>query len=264
MKKKLFQEVFKKAENQSGQTRKHSLANYLSDLITNDFNHSTNSITFVRYYEKYIEDDESITSNPKADLLNKVSEYLNYDSYEDFVTRNRLEEKKKDDEKPPLIGIINSGESNGEGRSNNTGEYQTDKVFFNWMKNNRKIVAANSIILVIVISIISSDIISKSGERWMTWQKDHYVEVKFSITKYYNDELEMYDKQKLKTFKQILEPDCDTKYRNAKGDWILWYYRRGKNDLDIFTSSGVHPVNGKDLKRITLYMIKEHICEDYK
>lgn len=119
------------------------------------------------------------------------------------------------------------------------------------------------IIILGTITVTTSDFINKSNERWMTWQKDRYVEVKFDLFKYYKDELETYDEKKLKTFKQILEPDCDTEYRNAKGDWVLWYYKRGKNDLDIFTAPGTHPINGKALKRITKYMIREHICEDY-
>ena len=125
----------------------------------------------------------------------------------------------------------------------------------------KQMILVASVAISIIVTVIS--IISKDGERWMTWKNDHYEEVKYNVKKYQYDELEPYDKQKIENFKKIVNPDCNTRYFSEKGRKITWYYKRGKGDLEIFTGSGYHPTNGKPLKPVTKYMIRTHICPNY-
>ena len=97
----------------------------------------------------------------------------------------------------------------------------------------------------------------------MIWQEDHYVEVAFDQTKYTKGLLDIYDEYRLKNFKKIRNPDCTTKFFNDKGEVNTWYYKRGMNNLEIFTAPGLHPTNGKTLDPITTYMIGEHICKEF-
>src|SRR5690606_24010015 len=88
MKKRLFQEAFKKAENQCGNNTKHGLSSHLEKVFSDDLKFSVSKITFIRYYEKYVENDNNNSNNPSSDLLNKISEYLGYNNYEDYVNNN--------------------------------------------------------------------------------------------------------------------------------------------------------------------------------
>jgi hypothetical protein len=97
----------------------------------------------------------------------------------------------------------------------------------------------------------------------MVWNGLEYVEVSFDMKKLESGELEAYNADKIRNFKKISNPDCDTEYFNERGEKITWYYKRGKDDLEIFTSPGIHPTNGKTLDDITRHMIQQHICSQY-
>ncbi len=252
MKKKLFQEVFQKAKKQSGSVTRNGLSNHLENIFDSKLGMRITAITFVRYYKKYIENDEAITNNPNADLLNKAAEYLGCKNYEDFVTKKALKNNDGKDEEDDDRVIITS----------NSGEEIKDG-FFIWVKSNRKVVIINTVVLFIITVIISSDILSKKKSRWMSWQKNHYIEVQFDPNKYQKDQLEIYDQHKLEVFKKVLNPDCTTKYFNDKKEPITWYYKKGKGNLEIFTAPGLHPTNGKTLKKITRYIIRKHICKEF-
>ena len=137
------------------------------------------------------------------------------------------------------------------------------KVLIIWFESHKKLVIINILVLITILISISSDIWSKNGDRWMTWQKNQYIEVNFNISKYYNDQLIPYDENKLNLFKEIENPDCDTEYFTEKGKSKLWYYKVGKGNLELYTAPGLHPTNGKTLRPITRYMVREHICPEY-
>lgn len=206
-------------------------------------------------------------------VVNRLCRYLDYRDYEDFVANYKNE--KNDDDKPPIVIISHSeetikenekSEDNGEYIKNNTSRNYQRSFFIKLGKKiieRRITIIINIAVLLTIVIFISNSILTKNNERWMTWQEDHYTEVKFDITKYFNNELEPFDKNKLSLFKKIKSPDCNTKYFNEKGKPILWYWKKGKGDLEIFESPGIHPINGKTLRPITRYMIREHICKDY-
>lgn len=240
MRKKLFEEVFKKAEERSPSKTRNGVCTFLENAFSEMDRYSFGKETFIRYYKKYRE-GRNIKYNPNAELLNKCAQYLGYEDYEDFVLKNKGQEE-------PEV-------------SDEQGTISTSLII--WLQKNKKLVIINMILLVAIISIISTDILSKNQEKWMTWKENRYVEATFSITEYYNDQLVPYDQNKIDFFKEVENPDCKTKYFNKNGKPILWYYKVGKGDLELYTSSGFHPENGKPLKHITRYMIQEHICPEY-
>lgn len=237
MKKKLFQDAFKKAENQCGNSTKHGLSNHLEKVFTDDLRFPINRITFVRYYEKYIEDDEKNTSNPNSDLLNKLSEYLGYKNYEDFVLKN-IEENKT---------VISNQYENLKGKNS------LNRFF----KNHKTTVIVSSLLLFGFIVYYSA-----SKQRWMVWDENNYVEVTFNTETYNVGQLELYNENKIKSFKKI-NADCNTEFFDATGNVKIWYGKNKDKALEYFTDLGLHPETGKTLHPITTYMIRKHICEDY-
>ncbi|MDT7832039.1 hypothetical protein RQM59_06585 [Flavobacteriaceae bacterium S356] len=210
-------------------------------------------------------------------IVNSLSRYLNYKDYEEFLINYNIEQKKKKDEdKPPVIIITHSEEKEAKSNaSKNSEDYNKNKNYDSrgvsppfrpigkTTINKKVIIIINTVIVLTVGTFILNNILSKNSERWMLWQEDHYTEVKFDITRYLNNDIEPYDKIKFSSFKKITTLDCDVRYFNEKGESITWYWKRGKNDLDVFTAPGKHPINGIPLKPMTRYMVRTHICTNY-
>lgn len=132
-----------------------------------------------------------------------------------------------------------------------------EKIQYFLMKN--KAILIISLITILICFIISFT----SGQRWMVWDGLEYVEVSFDAKKLQSGELKLYNADKIRNFKKIPNPNCETVYKNEKGEVVTWYYKHGYKDLEVFTSPGVHPTNGKSLRDMTDYMIQTHICENY-
>jgi len=234
MKKIIFREAFKKAENQCGNCTKHGLSSHLEKVFTNDLKFSINKITFVRYYEKYIDNDKKNTSNPSSDLLNKVSEYLGYINYEDFVTKNCKEEISNTDEK-----------------------FNSINVFKSFLKKY------NVTIIVSCLLIIGFAVyFSKNKQRWMVWNGNQYVEVKFDAEKYNSGQLKLYSEEKIINFKKIpFNYKTDFFYSNEHRK--IWYGQNRKKEVEYFTALGLHPETGKMLYPVTESMINKYIDSSY-
>lgn len=231
MHKLLIQEVFKEAEKNRkkiGDNRpsKGQIADDISEYLSEECGCR---ITGKRL-EQYVNDALAIKKKKEDININQLAvvwglcSYLGFTSYEKFVYSTLS---------------------------------RREKIAY-FIKKNRQ-----TLIISILTVLISLGITFTKGQRWMIWQEYRFVEVSFDLRRYNYDQLEIYDAEKMKDFRKIPSPNCHTQYFNEKGEVITWYFRHGKNDLEIFTAPGLHPTNGKTLKPITLYMIREHICEEY-
>jgi hypothetical protein len=126
--------------------------------------------------------------------------------------------------------------------------------------SNIKIIIISSIILLFIVFVI----IPLNKTKWMVWQNDHYIETSFDLEKYNLDDLKLYKKERIEHFKKIESPSCTTFFFKANGSENVWYGKNSKGELEYFTDLGLHPETGKTLKKITKYMIKTHICPEYK
>ncbi|WP_452228283.1 hypothetical protein [Lacinutrix sp. MEBiC02404] len=123
---------------------------------------------------------------------------------------------------------------------------------------NKKLSLIGSTIIVSCIGYITYD---NTKENCMIWvDNTHYEKVSCeekgdieSITK---------DMYLLEKFKRIA-PDSTYAFFKIDGKENLWYGKNSKGDLEYFTSFGKHPITGGTLKKITPYMIKNHIFENY-
>ena len=107
-----------------------------------------------------------------------------------------------------------------------------------------------------VVYIINSIV---NQQRWMVWQEDRYVGVKFNTEKYDIGQLRLYKKDRIEKFRKVTLP-CDAVFFNDNGTVNFWYGKNNRKELEYFTSLGLHPQTGKTLKPITEHMIKTHIC----
>jgi len=135
--------------------------------------------------------------------------------------------------------------------------------------SNSKTSAMNSVLFkiailaVIITTIIILKINIKKEPNWMIWKEDHYEVVDFDLNKYDFNELKLYKEERISNFKQI-EANCNTVFFKDDGSENIWYGKNIKGRLEYFTDLGLHPETGKTLKKITKYMIREHICETYE
>ncbi|WP_422104633.1 hypothetical protein [Winogradskyella sp.] len=123
-------------------------------------------------------------------------------------------------------------------------------------KNSLKI-----LLITILIAGILIIIPSFNSQRWMIWQEDHYVEVKFDLEKYSISQLKLYKEERIEKFKKI-NPDCKYEFFNKDGSVRVWYGKNIKKELQFFTDYGLHPETGKTLKPITDYMINKYLCNN--
>ncbi|MCH4552214.1 hypothetical protein [Aestuariibaculum lutulentum] len=230
MKQKLFQEVFDRAAKQSGKDSKHGLAAHLEKVFMDEFKFSVNKVTFVRYYEKYIQGNGDIGNNPNTELLDKLSQYLGFSGYEDFVAGNEADARK-----------------------NGKGSLRKESFF-----KRHLITLIVSTLLLIGFGVYTSI----NTQRWMVWKEDRYVEVDFDTEKYNLGQLKIYKEERIENFRQI-QPDCSTQFFDRSGEVQLWYSKNENGDVDFFTSIGKHPITGKTLKGVTEYMIKKYVCDTY-
>lgn len=241
MKKRIFQEVFKKAKNQSGKTSKHGLSSYLEKVLMDDFKFSISKITFVRYYEKYIDEVEGNSNNPNTDLLDKLCEFLGFENYEDFVNKNEVYNTNKTVVKPPEKVIKKSNELD----------------FLKFINQHKITLIVSSLI---IIGFLVYQTINK--QRWMSWEENFYVEVDFDTEKFNNGELKIFNQERIKDFKKV-KPNCNTIFFQETGEANLWYGKNENDVLEYFTTLGKHPDTGKTLKEITPYIIKKYICNTF-
>ncbi|KQS92993.1 hypothetical protein [Chryseobacterium sp. Leaf394] len=86
VKKKLINEVFKKARKDSGRVTKNALSTYLSFLFAERFDFSISDRTLIRYFDKYVEETGDLRESRIDDeILDRFSEYLGFNNFENFA-----------------------------------------------------------------------------------------------------------------------------------------------------------------------------------
>lgn len=244
MHKELIIIAFEEAKNKTGSTVPIRLARHLSDFIYEDSGQTYGERSLIDKY-KLAQENSRNQVEFRQYVVQSISKYLGYNSYDEFVKRNDSKKNKKNDEGP--IIILEGEDESGKGNS--------FKIFI-W--RNRFIISLSAIV------VIGAFIINSLNQpRWMIWQEDHYVEVKFDIEKYNIDQLKLYKEERIENFRKII-PNCSTTFFKKNGKPDLWYGKNAKGELEYFTSLGQHPETGKSLKDLSDYMIAKYICPSHK
>lgn len=172
----------------------------------------------------------------KQEVLKALCNFLEYDSYEDFLR------------------------ANSENKTDIDTSLKADKndLLNTFLKYKKILIGVLS--GVILFLCISTFTVKK--QRWMIWKVDHYEEVSFDPQKYGIGKLKLYKEERILYFKKI-EGTCEYAYFDTEGEVTIWYGKNHKGKLELFTSLGLHPETGKTLKPITRYMIRKYICPEY-
>jgi len=124
---------------------------------------------------------------------------------------------------------------------------------------NKKLSLIGSTIIVSCIGYITYD---STKENCMIWVDNTHYETVSCEEKGALESISK-DMYVLENFKRIA-PDSTYAFFKIDGKENLWYGKNSKGDLEYFTSHGKHPVTDGTLKKITPYMIKNHIWKNYK
>ncbi|WP_299114326.1 hypothetical protein [uncultured Winogradskyella sp.] len=201
----------------------------LSNFIDKEEGFSLDERSYRNYYNeaKNLLDTQEDISIKQMSIINGLCKYLGFNNYQEF-TESLVEEEEKSIFKKIKILI----------------------------KKNKIVI---SIMSIIIIGLIMYNSITR--QRWMVWQEDHYVEVKFDLEKYNVNQLKVYKEERIEFFKKI-NPTCAYEFFNEDGSVKVWYEKNKNGELEYFTDLGLHPETGETLKKITQYMIDKYICKE--
>lgn len=111
-------------------------------------------------------------------------------------------------------------------------------------------------IIFALVSTLIVTIVFFNRKKCMIWHGNRYVKIHCEEAK-----AKPIEQRLLTSFKKV-PPNCEPEFFFHKDDSPkVWYYKKGKNDLELYTMPGKHPINGKTLNDITTYMVNEHLCD---
>lgn len=124
---------------------------------------------------------------------------------------------------------------------------------------NRIIIAVIAGILLLLAGyIITSAFWEENG--CMTWKEDHYetVPCNMEVNNFSGQKIIPADKMLLKYQRKIAISDTTT-FFNPDGQPRIFYAKISDNKCEYFTYPGKHPETGKDLKKISHYIINRYV-----
>lgn len=225
----LLIKAFEKAKEEIGSNKKIRIARRLSDIIYEDDKQQYGEKILIVNYNK-IKNDPSHEIELRSFVIDALSRYLGYTDYIAFANENK--------------NIIDPS-----GINNNP--------LITFFKKNRITIFVSTLLLIGFMVYYSLN-----KQRWMVWNENYYIEVKFDLEKYRIEKLKPYKEERIKYFKKI-NTDCNTAFFNSSGEVKIWYGKNSNKELEYFTDLGLHPETGKTLDPITIYMIRKYVCPDY-
>jgi len=249
-KRKLLEEVFLKASNDTPQKSFYGIVSHLETTLNEDYNIVLSYKSFETYYKTIVERDEDY--NIKTIILDDLSRYLEYDSFRDFCLDWRTIEYAVSQTLSKIVINI------------------TNKPIFNipdiFKKNGLGILEMTFVLLMVTGGVVFSSnknsvsrgLMSSWGspadeKAFMYWDGDRYMATDSSSLGPQIDVIPM-DKFRFKYLKKITRPDTLT-VTNSMGK--VWY-DKSNNNVEFFTSYGKHPVNDKALKDVSERILNNH------
>ncbi|MGJ8664726.1 MAG: hypothetical protein ACSHW7_00015 [Patiriisocius sp.] len=135
-------------------------------------------------------------------------------------------------------------------------DFESYFAFKNSLQKGKSVERKYVFIIFVLSAFIIALIFFFNRKKCMIWQGNQYVKIHCEEAN-----AKPIDQRLLVNFKKV-EPDCEKDFFfNEDGSPRVWYYKKGKNDLELYTMPGEHPINGKTLNDITRYMVNEHLCD---
>ncbi|WBV59203.1 hypothetical protein PFY12_09025 [Chryseobacterium camelliae] len=268
--KQLIQNVFERIKETSEKDTKYGWSDDLADAIEKKIKFKISSRTLSRYYDAYIDgiDEEK---GIETLILNRLSQYLGFNDYEDFCTT--IEKKGENASKTIVkIGVDNNEASSISGGTGvnisiintnevaSSGDNERDPGLIDRIKENGLGILEMTFVLLMVMGgvvfsnnkgSVSRGLISNwdpitVDKPFMYWDGDRYMATDSSSLGPQIDVIPM-DKFRFKYFKKITRPDT----LNATNSMGKVWYDKTNNNVEFFTSYGKHPINDKALKDVS-------------
>lgn len=276
--KQLIHNIFERIKETSEKDTKYGWSDDLADAIEKKIKFKISSRTLSRYYDAYIDGTDE-EKGIETLILNRLSQYLGFNDYEDFCTT--IEKKGENASKTTVkIGVDNHEVSLIDGvpavniHIENTNTVtpppsDIDQVSgpSEFIKKNGLGILEMTFVLLMVTGGVFFSNNRNSGARglmsnwnpieidkpFMYWDGDRYLATDSSSLGPQIDVIAM-DKFRFKYFKKITRPDTLTTANSIGKVW----YDKSNNNVEFFTSYGKHPVNDKALKDVS-----ERILNNY-
>jgi hypothetical protein len=253
-KKKLLEEVFEKASNETTEKTFSGISKSLERDLLDDFKINLSYKSFETYYKTIVENEKDY--NIKPAILDDLSRYLEYDSFRNYCSDwKTIEYTISETISKIVINITNKPilQMPDFLKKNGLGVVEmafvlllvTGSVIF----SNSKKVDNSSPIGLGFFSNVKVDI----EKDYMYWRNERYIATDSSDL---GPQLEIVpmNQYNFKYLKKIMRPDTLT-VDNALGK--VWY-DKSNNEVEFFTSFGINPENGKTLKEATAYIIDNY------
>lgn len=274
--KQLIHAIFERIKKTSEKDTKYGWSEDLADAIEKKIKFKVSAKTLARYYDAYI-DEINEEKGIETLILNRLSQYLGFENYEDFCTT--VEKEGENASKTTVkIGVDNEDVSlfknvpnvnvtinNSNSNNNNNDQHFKMPEFIK--QNGLGILEITFVLLLVTGGVVFPNNKTKSGDsetlsvlsfwgksdvekKYMYWNGERYIATDSSFI---SPEFEIVamNAHQFKYLRKIMQPDTLT-VENAYGK--VWY---DKNDggVDFFTDYGINPETGKTLKEATEYMI---------
>ncbi|SNR27721.1 hypothetical protein SAMN04488009_0685 [Maribacter sedimenticola] len=219
-------EVFKKAKNEHPKHSKFALSNHISNET------DLSSRTLERAYDRYL-NKKTKYGKPNADSIDLFCKYLGYENFKDYVQIAPPPAK----ELPVTV------------------------------RNKRRLIITISIAFGMVLLmfgyqnwIVNQRDIKSVSPSCMTWADSVYVAVTCDHGQLsnYGTPIIPLDKVKLTSFKKV-KVSQSYNFFNENDMPLIWYSKNKDQEIEYFTSPGLHPVTGETLRKITPYIIQTYV-----
>ncbi|RTE53954.1 hypothetical protein EHW67_08450 [Arenibacter aquaticus] len=228
MSKELVTLVFKKAEIEIGSSVKTRMAQYLADILLDDYKYPISERTLRDYYTAFVEKEEANNEELKPQLITCFCNYLGYDNYASFVTEHPFEKKEL-----PSKRVVEVGADS---------------------KNKNRIILFSSALAFTGLSYFG---FVKEEENCMVWKENHYERTACTGASLESPlkELILEEFRKIENFDSLVD-------RKTKGK-ELWY-DKSNGKVEFFTYHGYHPENNKPLKSVTDHIYQTYVLDKRK
>lgn len=252
-KRKLLEEVFQKASNETTETSFSGILKSLERDLLDDFKINLSYRSFETYYKTIVENDGDY--NIKAAILDDLSIYLGYENFRNFCMDWKTIEYVVTQTLSKIVINI------------------TNKPIFtmpDFVKKN----GLGIMEMVFVLLLVTGGVIFSNGEKkgdtsfnlgfmsnvkpdvdkkYMYWNGERYIA---TDSTYISPEFEVIamDKRLLEHQRRITRKDTMTVENSLGRAW----YSKYNGDVEFFTADGVDPESGKELKKSTELMIKKY------
>lgn len=251
-KKKLLQEVYAKAENDSSGTSVSGILKYLQVILLQNFKINLNYRTMLGYYQSIVDNNEDATI--KLATLDVFSKYLGFNDFNHY--REKIGVNYKNDTDDTEVNVtVTKGHSFSEAMSSIMIVIKNQPIF-NIPQMAKNGMGIGAIVLILFASFSSGKgglKIFDEENQCMYWDGDEY-KLTSCNDKNPKHQLLPVDTVRLKYFKKITRPDTLTIENGLGNSW----YTKYDNAVEFFTMDGINPDNGKSLRDASRHMITKY------